>query len=52
MAIVKTFLDYKLSYTFEEYQAHMNAPEQQAMLNETGVKIFYIEKSIVKKQKQ
>ena len=29
-----TVLDFKLSNTFEEYRAHMNAPEQQAMFAE------------------
>ena len=29
-----TVLDFKLSNTFEEYRAHMNAPEQQAMFGE------------------
>ena len=33
-----TVLDFKLSNTFEEYRAHMNAPEQQAMFAEMGVK--------------
>ena len=33
-------------HTFEEYEAHMNAPEQQAMFKEMGVKTFYIGKSI------
>ena len=31
-----TVLDFKLSNTFEEYRAHMNAPEQQAMFAEMG----------------
>ena len=37
-----TVLNFKLSNTFEEYRAHMNAPEQQAMFAEMGVKTFYI----------
>ena len=37
-----TVLDFKLSNTFEEYQVHMNAPEQQAMFAEMGVKPFFI----------
>ena len=37
-----TVLDFKLSNTFEEYRAHMNAPEQQAMFTEMGVKTFFI----------
>ena len=31
MVIETTVLDFKLSNTFEEYKAHMNAPEQQEM---------------------
>ena len=46
MAIETTVLDFKLSNTFEEYQAHMNAAEQQAMFKEMGVKTFYIGKSL------
>ena len=46
MAIETTVLDFKLSNTFEEYKAHMNAPDQQAMFTEMGVKTFYIGKSI------
>ena len=41
-----TVLDFKLSNTFEEYEAHMTAPEQQAMFKEMGVKTFYIGKSL------
>ena len=37
-----TVLDFKLSNTFEEYRTHMNAPEQQAMFAEMGVKTFFI----------
>ena len=37
-----TVLDFKLSNTFEEYRAHMSAPEQQAMFAEMGVETFYI----------
>ena len=37
-----TVLDFKLSNTFEEYRTHMNAPEQQAMFAEMGVKTIYI----------
>ncbi len=40
--IETTVLDFTLSNTFEEYQAHMNAPEQQAMFAEMGVTTFYI----------
>ncbi len=46
MAIETTVLDFQLSNTFEEYEAHMNAPEQQAMFKDMGVKTFYIGKSI------
>ena len=46
MAIETTVLDFKLSNTFEEYQAHMNAPKQQEMFKEMGVKTFYIGKSL------
>ena len=42
MSIETTVLDFKLSNTFEEYEAHMTAPEQQAMFKEMGVKTFYI----------
>ena len=38
MSIETTVLDFKLSNTFEEYEAHMNAPEQQAMFKEMGGK--------------
>ena len=37
-----TVLDFKLSNTFEEFRTHMNAPEQQAMFAEMGVKAIYI----------
>ena len=33
---------FKLSNTFEQYRDHMNAPEQQAMFAQMGVKTFYI----------
>ena len=46
MSIETTVLDFKLMNTFEEYEAHMNAPEQQAMFREMGVKTFYIGKSL------
>ena len=46
MSIETTVLDFKLSNTFEEYEAHMNAAEQQAMFKEMGVKTFYIGKSL------
>ena len=37
-----TVLDFKLRNTFEEYRAHMSAPDQQAMFAEMGVKTFFI----------
>ena len=46
MSIETTILDFKLSNTFEEYEAHMNAAEQQAMFREIGVKTFYIGRSL------
>ena len=46
MTIETTVLDFKLSNTFEEYEAYMNAPEQQSMFREMGVKTFYIGKSL------
>ena len=46
MSIETTVLDFKLSNTSDEYEAHMNAPEQQAMFKEMGVKTFYIGKSL------
>ena len=42
MATEITFLDFKLSNTFEEYCTHMKAPKQQAIFKEMGVKTFYI----------
>ena len=42
MTIETTVLDFELSNTFEEYEAHMNAPQQPAMFKEMGVKIFYL----------
>ena len=46
MTIETTVLDFKLSNTFEEYEAYMNAPQQQAMFDEMGVKTFYLGKSL------
>ena len=46
MTIETTVLDFKLSNNFEEYEAHMNAPKQQTMFSEMGVKTLYIGKSI------
>ena len=42
MSIETTVLDFKLSNTFEEYEAHMNAPEQQAMFKEMSLKTFFV----------
>jgi len=39
--IETTVLDFKLSNTFEEFHIYMNAPEQQAMFANMGVKTFY-----------
>ena len=46
MAIETTILDFQLSNTYEEYESHMNAKEQQRMFKEMGVKRFYIGKSL------
>ena len=46
MSIETTVLDFKLSNTFEEYEAYMNEPKQKVMFNEMGVKTFYIGKSL------
>ena len=46
MTIETTVLDFKRSNTFEEYEADINAPEQQAMFKEMGVNTFYIGKSL------
>ena len=46
MATEITVLDFKLSNTFSEYCTHMNAPKQQAMFKEMGVKTFYIGESM------
>ena len=46
MDIETTVLDFKLSNTFEEYEAYMNAPEQQAIFKGMVVKTFYIGKSL------
>ena len=37
-----TILDFKLSKSFDDYRNHMNAPEQQAMIQEMGVQVFYM----------
>ena len=46
MTIETTILDFQLSNTYEEYEAHMNAKEQQTMFKEMGVSTFYIGKSL------
>ncbi|ABB50281.1 conserved hypothetical protein [Prochlorococcus marinus str. MIT 9312] len=46
MTIETTILDFQLSNTFDEYESHMNAKEQQSMFKEMGVKTFYIGKSL------
>ena len=45
MLIKTTVLFFKLSNTFEGYEAHMNTPEQQAMFKEIEVETIYIGKS-------
>ena len=37
-----TILDFQLSNTYEEYESHMNAEEQQSMFKEMGVKHFIL----------
>ena len=46
MTIETTILDFQLSNTYEEYESHMNAKEQQKMFKEMGVKTFCICKSL------
>ncbi len=46
MTIETTILDFQLSNTFEQYESHMNAEEQQSMFKEMGVKTFYVGKSL------
>ena len=46
MTIETTILDFQLSNTYEEYESHMNAKEQQTMFKEMGVKTLYIGKSL------
>ena len=40
--IETTVLDFRISNSFEEFRTHMNAPEQQAMFAQMGVKTFYM----------
>ena len=42
MSIETTLLDFKLSNTFEEYEAHINVPEQQSMFKELGVNFILV----------
>ena len=51
MTIETTILDFKLSNTFEQYESHMNAKEQQKMFKEMEVKILYIGRSLVDSQR-
>ena len=46
MTIETTILDFQLSNTYEEYESHMNAIEQQTMFKEMGVKTIYTDKSL------
>ena len=46
MTIETTLLEFKISNTYEQYVAYMNAKEQQTMFKEMGVKTFYIGKSL------
>ena len=46
MTIETTILEFKLINTYEQYEAYMNAKEQQTMFKEMGVKTFYIGKSL------
>ena len=40
MATETTVLDFKLRNTFSEYCTYMNAPEQQKIFREIGIKTF------------
>ena len=42
MTIETTILDFQLSNTYEEYESHMNAKEQQAMLEKWELKHFIL----------
>ena len=46
MSTETTILDFQLSNTFEQYESHLYAEEQQTMFKEMGVKTFYIGKSL------
>ena len=41
MSIETTVLDFKLSNTFKEYEAHRMPPEEQSMFTEMRVKLIY-----------
>ena len=51
MTIETNILDFQLSNTYEKYESHMNAKEQQTMFREMGVKTFYIGKSLDEPQR-
>ena len=42
MTIETTILDFQLSNTYEEYESHMNAKEQQIMFKEMELKHFIL----------
>ena len=46
MTTETTILDFQLSNTFEEYESHMNAKQQQTMFKEMGVQTINIGKSL------
>ena len=46
MTIETNTLNFQLSDTFEVYESHMNAKEQELMFKEMGVKTYYIGKSL------
>ena len=46
MTTETTILEFQLSNTFEQYESHMYADEQQTMFKEMGVRTFYIGKSL------
>ena len=42
MTIETTILDFQLSNTYEEYESHMNAKEQQTMFKKWELKPFIL----------
>ena len=42
MATETTILDFQLSNTFDQYESHMYAEEQQTMFKEMGAKTFIL----------